>query len=725
MNNLPNDAAIIKLGLDDAGVPAPAKRTEQALQAIGKTAEVSARQSANAMRQLPAQFTDVATQLAGGQNPLLVLLQQGGQIKDSFGGIGPALRGVASAISPVALAVGGAVGLVAALGAAYSRASGEQTAFERSLALTGNRLGLTSDQLQQMAANVGRITGNRGEAAAALITISETGAVASRDLERVTAAAVEMERLGGAAVEQTAKAFERLAKDPAAATRELGAQLGYLTPQLYDSVQALLQQGRQMDAVRVAQGAYTQALEQVNGKLRENLGLWSRIKQAASDAWDATVEPLREPTLVERLAAINRRLELKAQGVVTRDPVDGAELLNQRDRLSRDVLRAQERGDEVGTAREVAQAYATARDEVQKLVAAGLTGEQKLEAALKKLRANIELIRGQGGAVSAADQLTAERALRADFLGKGQSKAAPREVPGPDRRDAEYNALFRRAVPGPDERDQKFNEEFKRREKAADEYIQNARDANLRASAELLQDERLKGEALIRLDKELAQRRLDALGLTGTARETAQGLLDQQTAIRERQLQLDLRKTADRTAEEAGRTVFEETRNALSAAFRDAQGNPLRAFGNALANTLFTRATASLVDALATAAVGRNGRGGLLGDLLSGLSIFGGSGDAKLASDAAGVNAALPGFSSGIDYVPRNMVARIHEGEAVVPKKYNPAAGGAGGASVQVTQHFHVDARADRQALMADMVNITAQSQQALVEELRARGAIA
>lgn len=49
---------------------------------------VSANQTAAAFRQLPAQLTDVFTSLAGGQNPLLVLIQQGGQIKDSFGGIG-------------------------------------------------------------------------------------------------------------------------------------------------------------------------------------------------------------------------------------------------------------------------------------------------------------------------------------------------------------------------------------------------------------------------------------------------------------------------------------------------------------------------------------------------------------------------------------------------------------------------------------------------------------
>lgn len=36
----------------------------------------------------------------------------------------------------------------------------------------------------------------------------------------------------------------------------------------------------------------------------------------------------------------------------------------------------------------------------------------------------------------------------------------------------------------------------------------------------------------------------------------------------------------------------------------------------------------------------------------------------------------IPSFDVGTNYVPRDMLAMIHEGEAVVPKEYNPAAGG-------------------------------------------------
>ena len=84
------------------------------------TMGVSAAQTRAALRQLPAQFTDIFTSLSSGQAPLTVLIQQGGQIKDSFGGIGPALRGVTSAISPMALALG--AGAAAAAGRADRRA---------------------------------------------------------------------------------------------------------------------------------------------------------------------------------------------------------------------------------------------------------------------------------------------------------------------------------------------------------------------------------------------------------------------------------------------------------------------------------------------------------------------------------------------------------------------------------------------------------------------------
>ncbi|MGM3150872.1 phage tail length tape measure family protein, partial [Escherichia coli] len=85
--------------------------------------------------------------LAGGQNPWLILLQQGGQVKDSFGGMIPMFRGLAGAIT---LPMVGVTSLAVATGAlVYAWYQGDSTlsAFNKTLVLSGNQSGLTADRM--------------------------------------------------------------------------------------------------------------------------------------------------------------------------------------------------------------------------------------------------------------------------------------------------------------------------------------------------------------------------------------------------------------------------------------------------------------------------------------------------------------------------------------------------------------------------------------------------
>ncbi|EQZ39099.1 lambda family phage tail tape measure protein [Escherichia coli UMEA 3592-1] len=134
-----------------SGTESDAKKTaavvEQSMnrQALAaQKAGISVGQYKAAMRMLPAQFTDVATQLAGGQSPWLILLQQRGQVKDSFGGMIPMFRGLAGAIT---LPMVGATSLAVATGAlAYAWYQGNSTLsdFNKTLVLSGNQSGLTA-----------------------------------------------------------------------------------------------------------------------------------------------------------------------------------------------------------------------------------------------------------------------------------------------------------------------------------------------------------------------------------------------------------------------------------------------------------------------------------------------------------------------------------------------------------------------------------------------------
>src|SRR5262245_26088695 len=68
-----------------------AVQQNRASQSMGAAA-LSAKQYSQAMRMLPAQITDIVTGLASGQSAFMVAIQQGGQLRDSFGGVGAALK---------------------------------------------------------------------------------------------------------------------------------------------------------------------------------------------------------------------------------------------------------------------------------------------------------------------------------------------------------------------------------------------------------------------------------------------------------------------------------------------------------------------------------------------------------------------------------------------------------------------------------------------------------
>ena len=119
----------------------------------------TARATAAALRQVPAQFTDIVTGLASGQSPLTVLLQQGGQLKDMFGGVGNAAQAlggyVAGLINPLTITAAAAAGLAVA----FYQSTSEAQDFSRALINTGNAAGTSADQLREMASQVAEASG--------------------------------------------------------------------------------------------------------------------------------------------------------------------------------------------------------------------------------------------------------------------------------------------------------------------------------------------------------------------------------------------------------------------------------------------------------------------------------------------------------------------------------------------------------------------------------------
>lgn len=312
---------------------------------------MSAKQTAAAMRMVPAQMTDIVVSLASGQAPLTVLLQQGGQLKDMFGGVVPAAKAlggyVAGLINPFTLAAA-AVGV---LGLAYYKGSQEQDQFYKSLTLTGNQVDKTSSQLADIAARVSvAANSTTASAASTLNQLVSSGKVAGDSLERVTAAIVKTSDATGIATDKLVGDFNDIAADPVAAITKLNEQYHFLTLATYNQIKALQDEGNTQEAARVATDAYANTMQQRSADIQENLGLleksWKSLSGAAKDAWDTMLNIGREQTVVDKLATLNENIadaqKRQAEGGVWNRFVANSNAYNLEDMIKkRDALQAQ------------------------------------------------------------------------------------------------------------------------------------------------------------------------------------------------------------------------------------------------------------------------------------------------------------------------------------------------------------------------------------------------
>ncbi len=106
-----------------------------------RAASISAGQYQQAMRQLPMQITDITTSLASGMPVWLVAVQQGGQIRDSFGGWADAGRALVSTINPLTLAIASITAVIGATVIAAVQGAAETYEYEKAIALTGKLCG--------------------------------------------------------------------------------------------------------------------------------------------------------------------------------------------------------------------------------------------------------------------------------------------------------------------------------------------------------------------------------------------------------------------------------------------------------------------------------------------------------------------------------------------------------------------------------------------------------
>ncbi|MCO1335466.1 phage tail length tape measure family protein [Microbulbifer sp. OS29] len=362
---------------------------------------ISAGQYKQAMRQLPAQITDITTSLASGMPVWLVAIQQGGQIKDSFGGTREAAKALASTIKPIPLLLGSLAAATAAVVLAHEQGAAESRRYTEALTLSGNAAGTNSDQLAEMAKRLDAVVGTRRAASAALTEIASAGKFTEAQMEQVARTALKMQDATGKAISATIDEFAQLAADPVGAIEKLSEKYNHLDAAVYANIAALQAQGREMEAVQLAFDTHADELESRAGELAENIGLlehgWKLVKKAASESWDAMLDVGREDTLEEELERVNKRIQRQQEILRGRrrgeTTTSLTELQAERTRLQ---LRIQFRNaisaEQAERAKLNKEAIA-AMKEVDRLAESNLSNEEKRLAAIKEYQKQLNKIR--------------------------------------------------------------------------------------------------------------------------------------------------------------------------------------------------------------------------------------------------------------------------------------------------------------------------------------------
>ncbi|MCF0178638.1 MAG: phage tail tape measure protein [Bacteroidales bacterium] len=263
-------------------------RQAQALQRSG----LSAGQYKNAIRTLPAQITDIGTSLAGGIPIWLIAIQQGGQIKDSFGGVANTFRFALAALNPFIVAAGALGVALGALGLSAYQAYQNTAQLNKNLTLTGQSANLSAAAVQNLARSASEAAGatqGLGQEIANGLVASGNRTVAQISI--ITEATARWATVTGDSAEDIVKNFDKIANDPVKGLAELDKQFNFLTAgQLKYIEQIRVTQG-ETQAVTAATKLFADVMENRLAKVADSLTplekAWESFRNFVSRIWDS------------------------------------------------------------------------------------------------------------------------------------------------------------------------------------------------------------------------------------------------------------------------------------------------------------------------------------------------------------------------------------------------------------------------------------------------------
>jgi phage-related minor tail protein len=277
-------------------------------------ADAAKAKAAASAKEVSESYKSVATSIEGGQSLLTSLVGEGAKLVSDLGGIGSAASAVGGYIKSIATPLNLATKAVTLLTEAYVEGSKEAVAYANAKTMTGNYVGLTSEQLQTKAVDIAGTQGTKSRAAEAITAVVNTGRISGDVVSEVAGATAEMNRVLGTSINETVGNFVKLADEPSKASAKLNETYHYLNASTYERIVALEKQGKKEDAAALAQTAYATAMKQRAAEVVGNLGsiqrAWLSLTGVAQRAWDSMLNIGRPETTQQKIAEVDKKIGL-------------------------------------------------------------------------------------------------------------------------------------------------------------------------------------------------------------------------------------------------------------------------------------------------------------------------------------------------------------------------------------------------------------------------------
>lgn len=311
-------------------------RANMLLSTLGQRAKNAAGDiglTAQAFMNLGFQVNDVATMLAMGASPFMILASQGGQIYQILGsspqGVGGALKEIGvrmlALARPTNLLIAGITAVGAAAVIAYNQWLDGQRRVEQAISGRGRASGATVDDINGFAGAVAGDTGMSVASARELASaLAATGRIGVDSLAGIAGIAKDLAATLGTDIPGATELLARSFSDPVEGARVLGDRLGVIDAATQRLITSLVAQNRTMDAQQLL-------LERTKTGLRDATELtsgwalaWNAVTAAASNAGErvgrAIYRGLGGGTTQEQITAAQAEIARLADSYRARTP---------------------------------------------------------------------------------------------------------------------------------------------------------------------------------------------------------------------------------------------------------------------------------------------------------------------------------------------------------------------------------------------------------------------